>query len=373
MRIGFDAKRAYYNRSGLGNYSRDIIKSVLHSFPGNEYFLYTPSIKNPILFLNTESVKVCSPSNSKNKIVNSFWRSFLLKNRLQKDKIDLYHGLSNELPLNIHKSKVKSIVTIHDLIFMRYPQWYNLIDRKIYERKFRYRSQVADRIITVSNQTKSDLINFFGTDEEKIKVIYQGCNESFTKRSGAEEKTLVTLKYNLPEEYLLYVGTIEERKNLLQIIKAIHQHKIDITLVVIGRLTKYLDSIKEYIKKYQLKNIIFLQNVNMEELAAIYQNAALFIYPSIFEGFGIPILEALWSKVPVITSKGGCFEEVGGASSIYIDPLNVDEIANAIVNVLSDKTLSLLMSEKGYLHAQKFSNQVIARQVMELYNEVVNE
>jgi glycosyltransferase involved in cell wall biosynthesis len=373
MRIGFDAKRAFYNRSGLGNYSRDIIKSLVQSFPDNDYYLYTPSLEKSISFINSETVNICEPKFPGGKFLKSFWRSFLLKQRLQNDKIDLYHGLSNELPDNIQNSKVKSIVTIHDLIFMRYPQWYKLIDRKIYEKKFRYSSLHADKVITVSNQTKSDLVSFFGINENKIQVIYQGCNELFTKLLTREEKSPVIKKYNLPDEYILYVGTIEERKNLLQILKAIHNNKIVIPLVAIGRPTKYLDQVKEYIQKYHLKNITILHDVAMYELPSIYQNASLFVYPSIFEGFGIPVLEALWSKVPVITSKGGCFDEVGGKSTQYIDPLNTDELGETITKVLSDKNLISTMTERGYKHAQKFSNPTIAQEMMKLYSEVVND
>jgi len=373
MRIGFDAKRAFYNRSGLGNYSRDIIKSLHQYFPDNDYHLYTPSLKKSISFIDSERIKICTPAIKSGKILGGYWRSVLLRYRLQKDKIDLYHGLSNELPFKIHKSKVKSIVTIHDLIFMRYPQWYKTIDRKIYETKFRYSSRLADRIIAVSKQTKSDLIQYFNIDEEKIRVINQGCNELFTNILTNDQKFPVMKKYDLPREYILYVGTIEERKNLLQIVKAIHQYKIDIPLIAIGKSTKYTDQVNEYVRRHQLKNIRILHNILMDDLPAIYQNARLFIYPSIFEGFGIPILEALWSKVPVITAKGGCFDEVGGPSTLYVDPLNVDELGEAIIRVLSDKNLSNTMVENGYVHAQKFSNMIIAQQVMDLYQEVVNE
>jgi glycosyltransferase involved in cell wall biosynthesis len=373
MRIGFDAKRSFYNRSGLGNYSRDIIISMFQNFPANEYFLYTPSVKKSISFLSSEKANICLPKIGGGKLYNGFWRSFLLKKRLQKDHIDVYHGLSNELPQNIQNSKVKSIVTIHDLIFMRYPQWYKLIDRKIYEKKFRYGSRVADKIITVSNQTKSDLINYFNIDENKIKVIYQGCNELFTHILTSDQKNLVMKRFNLPSEYLLYVGTIEERKNLLQIIKTIHQYNIDFPLIVVGRPTHYIDKVNEYIQKHRLNNIVFLHNVTLNDLPAIYQNASMFIYPSIFEGFGIPILEALWSKVPVITSKGGCFDEVGGSSTLYVDPMSVDELGHTLVRALSDKGLTNGMIEAGYLHAQKFLNQVITGQIMELYNKVVYE
>jgi glycosyltransferase involved in cell wall biosynthesis len=305
-------------------------------------------------------------------MLKSYWRSFLLSKRLVKDGIDIYHGLSNELPYNLQKTNVKSVVTIHDLIFMRYPEWYNPIDRQIYTYKFRYSSKIAQAVIAISEQTKTDLIDYFKMDEKKIKVVYQGCNEVFKQQLSKEEIEKLNRQYNLPEQYILYVGTIEERKNLLNIIRALHQGKIDVPLVVVGRPTAYYEKVRKYIQDNQLENIIFLNSIPVENLPAMYQGASLFTYPSIFEGFGIPILEALQSKVPVITSKGGCFHEVGGTSSVYIDPENVEEIIDAIKKILSDSALQVEMKEKGFQHAHKFSNTIISQQIMDLYQEILD-
>lgn len=372
MRIGFDAKRAFYNHSGLGNYSRDVIKTLVHDFPAHEYHLYSPAIKNAVHFLDSSKVTIGLPTFAKSKILSSYWRSFLLSDRLKKDKIEIYHGLSNELPANINKSGVKSIVTIHDLIFIRHPEWYKPIDCKIYEKKFRYSCEVADKIIAVSKQTKSDLVEFFGIEENKIDIVYQGCNDIFMHEATTRKKTEVKLKYNLPENYLLYVGTIEERKNLLQVVRAIHKGNISSPLVIIGKPTSYLAKIKEYIASHNLKGITFLHNIPQADLPAIYQNASVFIYPSIFEGFGIPILEALWSKVPVITSMGGCFNEVGGSSSKYIDPKNVDEISHIISELLDDPSLCQSMIDNGYNHAQQFTAKHNAQYIMNIYTNLVN-
>ena len=372
MRIGFDAKRVFYNRSGLGNYSRDIVQALYQKFPEEEYILYTPSVRGSISFLPSNRVGIATPPLGFGKLRSSYWRTMLLAKRLERDEVDIYHGLSHEVPYNIQKTRVKSVVTIHDLIFMRYPQWYGFIDRKIYERKVRYSCNAANKIIAVSQQTKDDLISFMGIDEQKIQVIYQGCNDIFKKEASQEDLNRVHKKHGLPDRYILSLGTIEERKNLLTVIRALHEGNIDIPLVAIGRSTKYMVKIRKYMMHHGIKNIHFLHSLPSEDLPVIYQGASMFVYPSVFEGFGIPILEALNSKIPVITSKGGCFSEVGGAHSIYVDPLNVPEMTDAIQKVLGDTDLRKKMIEEGFRHAQKFDKEGIAGQMMKIYKELYN-
>ncbi len=371
MKIGFDAKRAFYNYSGLGNYSRNVISCLQHNFNEHEYYLYTPSLKKAISFIESENVNIFTPDTKSGRILKSYWRSFLLSKQLIRDGIQIFHGLSNELPAKINDSSIKSVVTIHDLIFIRYPELYNSIDREIYNRKFRYSSEIADIVIAVSQQTKNDLIEYYKTNEKKIKVIYQGCNDRYNINLLKKDIDEVKTKYDLPMDYILYVGTIEERKNLLNVVKALHLGKIDIPLVIIGKTTEYLKEVVNYICKNLVENTIFLRAVPFEDLPAIYQGAQIFIYPSIFEGFGIPILEALQSGVPVITSKGGCFEEVGGKAAHYVDPMSVDEIIHAIKKIGEDSELRKEMIEKGKSQAKKFSNSLIAQQIMNTYLEVL--
>ncbi len=373
MRIGFDAKRAFFNRSGLGNYSRDLILALHRYYSDNEYYLYTPSLKNHINFIDSDNIYIRTPTGRPGKLGQAFWRSFRIARRAEIDGIEIFHGLSNELPRHVKRTGIKSVVTIHDLIFMHHPEWYKSIDVAIYKRKCRDSSRQADRVIAVSEQTKKDLIAFFNIEQSKIEIIYQGCNAAFTKVLDEAEKRKVKEKWALPDEYLLYVGTIEERKNLLTILKAISSMNIDIPLVVVGRKTRYYRQIIKYMDQHKLKNIMFLEEVSVHDLPGIYQMANVFIYPSIFEGFGIPILEALYSKVPVITSKGGCFAEVGGPESVYVDPGNNEELGNAISQILNNSVLQQKMKSDGYKHALQFSSEVTAHRVMELYNRLLNE
>jgi glycosyltransferase involved in cell wall biosynthesis len=371
MRIGFDAKRAYFNYSGLGNYSRNTIRYLSQKFPDNEFYLYIPGTKNQIRNGTDKNHTLVYPRSWKDRKFSSFWRSYWLGKQLVRDGLDLYHGLSNEIPFDIIKNHVPSVVTIHDLIFLRFPDWYNPIDRRIYSRKAKFSCMNADRVIAISRQTRADIIQYFQIPEDKIDVVYQGCDPDFYEPWDDAEKIQLASKYHLPASYLLYVGTIEARKNLLQLIKARHKGNLDIPLIVIGRSTPYIKQVHEYIKNHSLKNITFLQDVPNSDLPGIYQLAEAFIYPSRFEGFGIPILEALFSGTPVITSSGSCFDEAGGKSSLYVNPDDTDEMIHAIRLVLENEKLRSEMQEKGYAYAQRFKQDIIADNVMEVYRKIV--
>lgn len=373
MRIGFDAQRAFFNKSGLGSYSRNLIQSLSEKYPENTYLLYTPGL-NPDLYEPAPGlVEVKVPTRVMHRFLRDYWHSFYLSKELARDRIQIFHGLSHEIPFNFPKKQVKSIVTIHDLIFLRLPHMYRLVDRTIYEKKFRYSCKASDRIIAVSHQTADDIREFFHIPGEKIDVVYQGCNPVFNAEVPLIEKEILRMKYLLPKSFILYVGTIEERKNLLTLIKALHYGKIDIPLVVIGKPTPYLNKVIEFIERHSLINIIFCDVVQDQDLPGLYQLADLFVYPSIFEGFGIPILEALYSRVPVITSRASSMTEVGGEHTLYVDPNNVEEMSAAIKKVLYDRELQEKMIAEGYRHARKFDADKVATNIMKVYNKVLGD
>ena len=241
-------------------------------------------------------------------------------------------------------------------------------------KKFRSACRRADKIIAVSRQTADDIIKYFGTDPARIEVVYQSCNPGFMVGNIDEKKKIsVRNKYRLPEQYILNVGNIEERKNSLTLIKAVHSAKIDIPVVIIGRKTKYYQRIRKYIDNNRLKNIHFLDTIGNEELPSIYQMADIFVYPSLFEGFGIPIIESLFSGTPVITSKGGCFHEAGGPGSIYIDSLDHEELAVAIEKVLTDSALRKQMIESGYHYSMNFKPEKTAEATMQVYKHLIGQ
>jgi glycosyltransferase involved in cell wall biosynthesis len=370
--IGFDAKRAFFNRSGLGNYSRSLLDLLSKKYPENSYYLFSPETENRIKIVNEARFTLIEPERKIFKIFGSLWRLKFMNSDIMRQKLEIFHGLSQELPSGIKKTGVKSVVTVHDLIFMRYPGFYNWIDTKIYYWKLIYACRVSDFIVAISEQTKSDLIQFLKVSPEKITVIYQGCSSVYWKKYSDEIHNEIRKKYNFPERYLLYVGTIEERKNLLGLIKALDVGNISMPLVVIGRKAdKYYKKVQKYISSRKIKNIIFPEHILNNELPVIYRDAECFIYPSLFEGFGIPLLEALVSGTPVITSTGGCFSEAGGPGSIYVDPHNPEKISEAIMEVVNNKSTREKMISIGTDYANNFKDDTIADSYMKLYQSLL--
>lgn len=378
MKIGFDAKRAFLNYTGLGNYSRFIINALSQYYPENQYFLFTPKengIKEVQDFYSRPNIYIKTPSRLISAFkLNNYWRTYRLNSIAANNDIEIFHGLSNELPLDTPTKSIRKIVTIHDLLFIRYPQLYNMIDVELYKYKFRNACINADKIVAVSRQTAEDIVQYYKIDPEKIEVVYQGCQSQFKKEYDPIRLLRVKDKYHLPADYILNVGTIEVRKNAIQIVKALAiNKKIDLPLVIVGKATKYKNEIEKLANKEGLSHrIIFIHDVSFEDLPKIYQMAKVFVYPSLFEGFGIPIIEALHSKVPVITSKGGCFPEAGGNGSLYVNPNDPEELAEAIYKVLSSSVFSSKMITEGLKHVHKFEDEVIAENLMNVYEKVLD-
>jgi glycosyltransferase involved in cell wall biosynthesis len=371
MNIAFDAKRAYLNNSGLGSYSRTLIKSLNTYYPQNNYTLFTTKVAevNFQKYIAAQpNITVHQPESFIDKKIRARWRSYGITEQLEKNNVKVYHGLSNELPFNIKNFKGKKIVTVHDLIFLRQPDLYPFVDGKIYNKKFRHACDIADTIIAISEETKADIEKYYFIPSDKIKVIYQSCDELYYQQLSQEEVNGIKEKYALPDEFLFYVGTIEERKNLLSIVKALKKVK-DIPLVVAGRKTPYFKTIMRYLQENNLKDrVLFLNSVSGNDLPAMYRLAKIFILPSVLEGFGIPIIEALTSKTPVITTNGGCFPEAGGSDTIYVNPNDENELAEQINFLLNSENTRQQIADKGYEYAQKFHPAKITKQLMDLYS-----
>lgn len=377
MRIGFDAKRAVQNFTGLGNYSRYLIEIICRFRTENTYLLYAPKY-SPSKQLDSLLDKFeleCRYPQGLWKKIKSLWRTFGITRQLTKDSIDIYHGLSNELPLNIRKAKgTKSVVTIHDLIFIRFPQYYSAIDRRLYRYKYGKSCKNADAIIAISECTKRDIISYFHISPDKIRTIYQGCDRSFSATAPDKTKKEAKETYNLPDRYILNVGSIEERKNALLAVKAMVDVPDDVHLVIVGKRTSYTSTVESFIHDNGLSGRVhMLHNVAFRLLPAIYQMAEIFVYPSRFEGFGIPVLEALSSGVPVIAATGSCLEEAGGKDSIYIDPDDATGMADAVNRLLNNPGQRQKMAEQGKRHSALFSEERQAQQLMDLYNSLLSD
>jgi len=374
MNIGFEAKRFFTNNTGLGNYSRFVIRALTTCFPENQYYLYTP--RNPghndvLDLLKNKNVRVITPGKwHKFFRSTSIWRTWGISKEQSIRDLQVFHGLSQELPVDL-PARIKKIITVHDLIFYRYPEFYKAIDTAIYKKKLKFACEKADKIIAISEQTKADLQEFLNVDRSKIEIIYQGSHPNFKRLLSSEEINIVADKYGLPGDYILSVGTIEKRKNLLVLIKALSliPKEKRIPLVILGRQTEYFKEILTTARDLKvLDGILFLQNVPFHEFPAIYQRARLFIYPSLFEGFGIPLVEAIESRVPVITSSGSCFSEAAGPSSIFVDPHNEEALAVQINKVLLDSALARSMVSASYEYIQQFEPAVIGKKIMDVYN-----
>lgn len=356
MRIALDAKRAYHNHRGLGNYSRDVIRLLTTYAPEHEYLLLAKP-NDRYTFPQTHTV---APKGLW-ALMPSLWRSYGCVSDL--NGVDLYWGLSGELPFGIHHRQIKTVVTIHDAIFIRYPELYSLGYRRMFTRKVQYACDHADIIIAISEQTKRDIIEFFHADERKIRVVYQGCNNRFRESVTETQQAAVCERYSLPAHYVLTVGAIEPRKNLSNLIEAMHAASIDLPLVAVGGKSAYAEQMARLAKQRGV-DLRFLHALPFEDLPAVYKMADVFCYPSIFEGFGIPILEAMCIGTPVLTSTGSCFAETGGEAALYADPYQPKQIGAQLSRILADAALRQTMRTKGFAQAQLFTDeQVVANLV----------
>ena len=371
MKIGFDAKRVFNNFTGLGNHSRTTVDILTEFYPGNEYLLYTPRIKHNTVTDRYLSKDHCRTILPHGLLRGSAWRTVGLASAVKKDGFDIFHGLSNELPARLD---IPSVVTIHDVAFKTFPDMYHATSRFIYNQKWRYACRTAGRIIAISESTKQDIIRFYDVDPDRIDIVYQPVNTIYyTADKGVCPTCLEQYAAN---PYMLYVGSINSRKNLLGIVRAMEllPKDLQIPLIVIGDGREYKQKVLEYISAHNLQErIIFSpEKVGTEELRYLYANARLLVYPSFYEGFGLPVVEALLSDCPVITSNVSSLPEAAGPDSLLVDPSDIRSIADSMVSLLTDDALRQKAVEKGHRYAMdNFSPKVLAERLTTVYNKLV--
>ncbi len=380
MLIAFDAKRAAQNRTGLGNYSRYIVRTLNQFAPDNEYLLFIPNLKKASQLSdlpNIDGYTLVTPRTAVGRLFASVWRTMAITNELRRRKVDLYHGLSNELPLGIRRAGCRSIVTLHDVIFMHQPEYYKPIDRFIYRLKFRYAGMKANRVITVSHFSKQELVRLLHIPADKISVVYPGLYLDFSRVTEAD-RTAVRTRYNLPGRFVLYVGTIEERKNMLLVAQAMSIMQNagtlpdDMRVVLIGRHTPYTDTLQRYLAANGLDwHFMFLHNVTFADLPACYQLADVFVYPSRIEGFGSPMLEAAAAGVPAIGCTGSSLEEAGGQGAFYVEPDDAQAMADRLLALWNNEALRKERSAMGLAHAERFSERRLFDDLIEVYNSLI--
>lgn len=373
LHIGFDAKRIVRNGTGLGAYGRTLVND-LAQYP-LQLSLYAPDkgrddLRTQIIQRPNVAFKY---ANKPWPFGKAYWRSRGIVNDLQRDGVQLYHGLSGELPSSIRNSGIPSVVTIHDLIFLRHPEFYNPIDVKLYTWKFRRTLREATHIIAISECTKRDIIHYGQVPEDKISLIYQSCAQRFGAEPDPVVQQQVAQQYQLPERYILNVGSIESRKNVLQAVESLLYIPADISLVIIGRPTPYTHKVMAYAQRHNLQHRVkVLHGVPDEHLPAIYSMAEVFVYPSVYEGFGIPIIEAIRCGLPVVGCSGSCLEEAGGPDNIYVAPGDVLGMANAIRRSLADADHRDERIQRSQAYIQRFAGIDVAGQVNELYHQILS-
>lgn len=362
MKIGFDAKRAFGNNTGLGNYARWVIRHLAKMYPQYELYLFTPSIEHPFHdeVSQFEQVKIISPQGPQ-RLFKSLWRTYSIADLCNELSLDIYHGLSNELPVGIESFRGKKIVTIHDLIFLRYPNYYSNIDRYIYRKKFEHAAKMSDTIVAISQQTAQDIASHLSINPTKIEVRYQSCEH--------QKSAAIELPNTIKRPYFLCVGTIEPRKQQLYVVKAFHQAGLaNMNLYFVGRKTNYANEIISYIQSNALNDrVTILENVNNELLANLYTQATAVVYNSEFEGFGIPALEALHYQKPLLASTAQSIKEIGGDAALYNDASDVAQLALNMQTINTNESIRITLIEKGIAQAAKFETQKLINELATVY------
>jgi glycosyltransferase involved in cell wall biosynthesis len=377
MRIGFDAKRAYHNSTGLGNYSRTLMKGIMTTYPQYLYYGFNPKLVDQKLFEQIVNYTEVNPSGSFHKLFTNLWRSKWMMSDIEQLNLNIYHGLSNELPSGIQDSATKSIVTIHDLIFEHFPHQYKALDVKIYHQKFQQACINSDHIIAISEATKKDIVNQYAIPESKITVCLQAVDERFGQSFESNECDIIRKKYNLPARFFISVGSIIERKNLMNVCKAFKQiHNQQIGLVVVGKGTAYKSTIQDYLSENGLEQkVLFLEDhfpsegINTD-LPLLYQMAIGLLYPSRMEGFGLPVLEAYQAGTAVLTSNCSSLEEIGRGAAILIDPDDVEQLAYEMNNLVNDEEFRLHHIRLGTQKGKEFTSKIHVDQVMQVYQSL---
>ncbi len=366
LTIAFDAKRLFNNYTGLGNYSRTLVKQLQMNYPEHNYHLFaekTPKNEDTAYFFDKEKFTIHRAGFS-----NPLWRTLGMSGPVNKLKPDIFHGLSHEIPFGLDP-KIKTIVSFHDLIYEYFPAQFGLINSRLYRWKYKSSVRRATHVVAISHSTKDDLIKFYNVPSDKLSVIYQSCNERFMNEDFDKS-------YKPPiADYFLYVGSIIERKGLLQTVIAyghlpVHKRK---PFVVVGKGDKaYLAKVMDMITYYGLnKDFHFLQYVPNEQLIALYDHAYALIYPSIYEGFGIPIIESLSRSKPVITSTLSSMPEAAGPGAILIDPYLHEDICDAMIK-MQDPSIYSACAKTGHQYViNQFDPISICEQWMDLYQSMI--
>ena len=349
LSLGFDAKRALYNASGLGNYARTLLGNLVAQSPEHHYHLYAPGRKDS--GVNPRIAAFQHPSQHLHldrRLGAHLHRTLGMRSQVLRDRVQVFHGLSNEIPLDLVGSGVRTIMTVHDLLFLDHPETYPWLDRQIYRLKTQSGLAKADRIVAISRTTRDRLVHYFPQIQDRLEVIYQPCAPDYYLDPW--EHPSETSK--LPEQpYWLYVGNIEARKNLRGLLKALGTMSISdrLPLVVIGKGGSEALACRRLGSQLGL-DIRWIANGNGGSLRPWYHGATALVYPSLAEGFGLPVAEALLSGCPVVTSTDTSMAEFSGPYAVLVDPKDTDSLVEGLRKTLHSEYASL-QSRQNARHA----------------------
>ncbi len=368
MRIAINCRSFLLkNYTGIGRYAYNLVKSLSQIDRENEYWLYAQKKyfdfkrRIPRVPADNFSVKVDWFGQGLSKILNP---------------VDIYHAPSLEF-INIQNTKI--VVTVHDLVYKTYPDGHALQTREMTEKQLTQIVRQSDRIICCSQSTIRDLQQYFPVKEGQVRLVYQGVDKSifYPLDDQQRQKARGDLKKRgIPESFLLFVGTIEPRKNLQNLLLALlilkQKNKFKGKLVVSGMKGWMIEGLAEVIKKFNLTDdVVFLGYVSDEDLRSLYNLCEVFVFPSFYEGFGFPLVEAFSCGAAVVTSNVSSCPEIAKDAAVIIDPYNPDQIADALTRFLEDAKWKSFFQQKALIRAQNFSFQNTAEETLAIYRELV--
>jgi glycosyltransferase involved in cell wall biosynthesis len=373
MRIGIDGKVISPRAGGIGTSAFNLVRSCLRTaadhYPQMEFVIFTGPHTCSEGIYGTN----CTIDKRFRRIESSLLRLLLFIPRgLRTQHIDIFHGFDH-IGVPLFAKVGRYVATIHDMIPLLWPQWVTRKHRLVVTAAYYRLRHQADMVITPSEATKADIVRHLQIDPQRIAVIPWGCDERFQPGGDPEHFAAVQQRYRLPAQYLLFVGTLEPRKNLTTLLHAYAMLRAewpgeDLKLVVAGRTGWLYTDIFDTVKRLALdEEVIFTGFVDDEDLPDLYRGAQLFVFPSLYEGFGLPILEAMASGVPVITSATASMPEVAGDAAILVDPHDSEAIAEGMAQVLAEDRLRQTMIQKGLVRARRFTWDTVAQHTLEVY------
>lgn len=374
MRIAIDIRTINKPRSGVGYYVTNLIHEFQKIDHENSYCLisnngaYESEFKTQPNFENHRTW-----ISNENHVVGDLWESFFLPRLLKKKNVDVFHGPAFMIPLRF--TDLKTVVTIHDIVAFIKPETVPLKYALYMRFLIKLVVDKADKVITPSESTKKDLIERLGVPEEKVEVVYEAVSRHFTPVNGFYGQVDVKKKYGIRDRYMLFVGNLEPRKNLIRLMKAFElaRKKLgsDFQLVICGKKGWLYKDILQTYNEVNKGDIILTNYVGDEDLVNLYRNADMFVFPTLYEGFGLPVLEAMGCGAPVVTSNVASLPEITGDAAVLIDPLDVWQISEAMVKVALSDSLRRDLRKKGIDQAAKFCWSKTATGTLDVYRSVL--